>query len=64
LAASGAGGMSGHPFGVSVDGGAGVSLRVPASPMGVFIEMTPMEIFISQEALFITPLTAGITFNF
>jgi len=64
LAASGAGALSGHPFGISVDGGVGVSLRVPASPMGVFMEITPTEIFISQETLFITPLTAGITFHF
>jgi len=64
LAASGAGGLSGHPFGVSFDGGAGVSLRVPSSPMGVFMEITPTEILISGEALFITPLTAGITFHF
>ena len=64
LAASGAGALSGHPLGVSVDGGAGVSLRVPSSPMGVFMEITPTEIFISGEALFMTPLVAGITFHF
>lgn len=64
LAASGAGSLSGHPFGLSVDGGVGVSLRVPASPMGVFLEMTPTEMFIAQEALFITSLTVGISFHF
>ena len=64
LAASGAGALSGHPFGMSVDGGAGVSLRVPDSPMGVFVEITPTGGFISGEALLITPVTAGITFHF
>ncbi len=64
FSASGAGALNGHPMGFSLDGGVGISLRVPSFPMGVFAEITPTFILISQEELFMTPLTTGITFHF
>jgi hypothetical protein len=64
LSASGSGNLDGHPYGMVVDVGGGMSWHVPGLPMGVFIELDPTGLAISDEFLFLTPLVSGITIWF
>lgn len=64
LSASGSGNLNGHPYGMVADVGGGMSWHVPGLPMGVFLELDPTGLAISDEFLFLTPLVSGITIWF
>lgn len=58
------GSLTGHPYGVLLDLGAGVSLKIPEYPWGVFGEVDPTLIDLEGNILTITPLVAGIMWRF
>lgn len=64
LAASGSGPLTGHPYGMVLDVGGGMSWHVQDLPMGVFVELDPTGLVIANEVLFLTPLVSGITIWF
>lgn len=64
LAVSGVPGLSGHPAGPMADLGAGLSLRLPGSRLGVFGEVDPTVIDLSGNMMTIMPLVAGIMVRF
>lgn len=56
--------ISGHPYGVVVDAGAGLSLSIPGYPLGVFGEADPTLFDFSGNLMTILPLVAGIMVRF
>ncbi len=64
LSASGSGPLTGHPYGMVLDAGGGISWHVPGLPMGVFVELDPTGLVIANEILFLAPLVSGITIWF
>jgi hypothetical protein len=56
--------ISGHPYGALLDLGAGLGLRIPDYPLGVFGEIDPTLIDIGGNIVTITPLVAGIMWRF
>jgi len=64
LAATDAGNLTGHPYGLLVDGGAGIEWHVPSLSMGVFVEMDPSGLNANGSFLFLAPLVSGISLWF
>lgn len=64
LAASNAGNLTGHPYGLLVDGGAGIEWHVPSLSMGVFVEMDPSGLNANGSFFFLAPLVSGISLWF
>jgi len=64
LAVSNVPGMSGHPYGALLDLGAGLNLKIPEYPLGVFGEIDPTLMDIEGNIVTITPLVAGIMWRF
>jgi hypothetical protein len=64
LSASNAGNLTGHPFGLLLDGGGGIEWHVPSLSMGVFVEMDPSGLNANGSFLFLAPLVSGISLWF
>jgi hypothetical protein len=64
FSASNAGSLSGHPYGLLLDGGGGVEWHVPSLSMGIFVEMDPTGLNTNGSFLFLTPLVSGISLWF
>jgi hypothetical protein len=56
--------MSGHPYGALLDLGAGLNLKIPEYPLGVFGEIDPTLMDIEGNIVTITPLVVGIMWRF